>query len=985
MTFFQKRDSKYFEEGARSLIKAITGFEEDDENFEICLNFTLSNFLHHRFLEVNSHQVRRTVDGLCEKFTIQSHYEKAEALHTLSSSLFESISKEGSTEQETDYAVLSLLLHLSESVDANQEIIKVLDDDEDGEKSKEEIDWAEYLQEGEEEYVAFSDEDKLWSDGEEEDSLEEDFFTCPPRRDDSGIDISPESNSIPPQIQFQSSEATYPASKQTWLHHYIKSPYWNSQHQVSSINPPSETLSANLTKEWEKHMQKETVIYNPDTKAMLTEDVIIRESLWMLHGVKNLYLFSWDGTQFSVNRDVHLSHLTSNTLAELLSKLCMYGNKVVVLHDFVDKAYSPHSHSSHHCQTYQAYATSLCSSLKQFSDLLASVEKQVISQEETLTLSQLFQKLKPCLENLELISCIHSEAVEKCPPNSSSRERAVRLLTVLWKHLAQSNTWMSTSTVQTVLSLFLKTIRPYFNLLEGLVKYGCLEDPCQEFIVQRKGNVSVLDKEFWWTAISLQDLPSDVGSDFFLKPLLPSILLAGKSMEMLRHLGHLSEITSVQDSSGSLYSQLLMSVRDMFNKLVEASGPKENCESGDKCDLQNHVDQNKGCVEWEKYIPSDPLLQKNFEDILNSDGGLNYIDNSDDIEKILENLRLDVLLPLNLILEGAMHSCIRNACNVSCSKLIQVLKEKHHLMDHVSVMKKYYLMESGDVMFSFYSEIFQKICCGDKWQDLSFLFLALQDAISKQDEETAQRLSIFLKNENQVISKPLSHLDSLQLFYEAQWPIKVVLSSDAQKQYCQVFCFLLQVKCAKYVLDELRFADLQCDEDESDVPAIIAFIPKPDIPKEQKIHGMFLLRMRLLHFVNGFHTYVMTSILHSSGQELDEELEKVENLDQVIHAHSRYLSSLHERCLLDTKLSLLKEQIFRILNLSLKFQQLWQSGINKVSLEELENIEKEFNSCHNLLTSYLNKPLKRGAYPHLKALACAVLYTSPLQQIFQGS
>ena len=55
-------------------------------------------------------------------------------------------------------------------------------------------------------------------------------------------------------------------------------------------------------------------------------------------------------------------------------------------------------------------------------------------------------------------------------------------------------------------------------------------------------------------------------------------------------------------------------------------------------------------------------------------------------------------------------------------------------------------------------------------------------------------------------------IDMVQLvpFGQVPWPVDVVISSKCQAIYNQIFTFLLQVKRAKYCLDELRFCGKYC-------------------------------------------------------------------------------------------------------------------------------------------------------------------------------
>uniref|UniRef100_A0A8C0ZR65 Uncharacterized protein n=1 Tax=Castor canadensis TaxID=51338 RepID=A0A8C0ZR65_CASCN len=60
------------------LILRVTGLQDEaDPNFQLALNFAWSNFRFHRFLDVNSHKIEKTIEGIYEKFVIHSDLSKA--------------------------------------------------------------------------------------------------------------------------------------------------------------------------------------------------------------------------------------------------------------------------------------------------------------------------------------------------------------------------------------------------------------------------------------------------------------------------------------------------------------------------------------------------------------------------------------------------------------------------------------------------------------------------------------------------------------------------------------------------------------------------------------------------------------------------------------------------------------------------------------------------------------------------------------------
>ncbi|PIO26828.1 hypothetical protein AB205_0030610 [Aquarana catesbeiana] len=111
------RFEKEQERDVKELVSCVSGLHDDsDKNFQLGLQYALSNFRFHRYLDVSSHQIHRTLDGMYEKFVINSDLSKAESWKRLTDEFlnFPLPNTEG-TKSDAHYAILSLLLCLSDA------------------------------------------------------------------------------------------------------------------------------------------------------------------------------------------------------------------------------------------------------------------------------------------------------------------------------------------------------------------------------------------------------------------------------------------------------------------------------------------------------------------------------------------------------------------------------------------------------------------------------------------------------------------------------------------------------------------------------------------------------------------------------------------------------------------------------------------------------------------------------------------------------
>ncbi|XP_022254247.1 gamma-tubulin complex component 5-like [Limulus polyphemus] len=1007
--FKKSRDAK-IENFSRKLIKRITGLKDDDQNFQLCIEFVDSNFKYHRFLDVNSHQVQKTIDGLSEKFLIHGQYQKARSFKSLTTQLLDSVRISHFSQKDDVFSILSLLLHLSESPVNYNYTPRLVFKDKRVVDVSEDVDWGTYLLEGEELSSKFSDsQEEYLSDDEDlevekEEPLDIKLPKYPPRRDDSGIDIcsyGKGKSSSPETPEIDSTFSLHCTSGYSWLTQNIQPSYW-SKASVQHSEPLSNSWVSNFVKEWEQYLEQTSEFYVKGQNIVLTERQVIRELLWMLSGIQDLFLFVWKDNRFCVQEDVQLSHLTQGCLSAFLQKFCDYGTTVVKLSLFVREISS--SSSTNHCPSYQAYAAALSHLLGTFSCVLRRYEKILIKQEETLTLSMVLHGLQKSLQDIATLGNLHSKAVESISTDSPAWHRAVCLLSAIYAQLDQHDALPKdeNESKNIILLLFLHTCQPYMNYLEGIIsKNHSFTDPDEEFIICRSSMVSTDDEAFWEKALSVRDIPNSLKKSLFLSPFLADVVTASKSMELLQRTGYKCEIFK---SKGSLYSRFLTNLikcleyancqvqRTSNNQVANIETSSEELKSRYKAEETNkNVDEIDSLTSRFNYWLTwtgveNPFLWTNFQCLLKPcpTNLESETKQNEWCHKI--SVHSSVTLPLTHLIQDALRPLVEEECTKTCQCLIEVLKREYHLSYHLESIKNFFLMAAGDVMFSFCSEIFDRMSEEENILDPFFLNAALEDALSWRELRESHRLNVTI-NPDYVPQKgsSLNILENIVLQYQVTWPVNVLLSSNSLQIYNQVFTFLLQIKCAKYLLDELRFSDLNEKEPEIDSDeelTILTANTKPNIPHLQKIHGMIQLRIQILHFINSLHAYIMTEVLQPASGELDSFLKSAVNFDQVISTHNQYLCRLQEHCLLSPHLSILKKCVSRVLDLAPSFQHCWLEGAANINVSTLQHIEEEFRHCQQFLVSYLARPTRKGTFPHMESLAFAIQTLETMTKLF---
>ncbi|KAM4628694.1 gamma-tubulin complex component 5 [Polymixia lowei] len=1003
---------KEIEKETKNLIRCISGIEdEEDQNFQMALKFACSNFRFHRYLDVDSHKVQRSIRGIYEKLMVHSDLSKAESWGRLTEEFLNSpLPNTDGTKTDVHHSILSLLLFLSGSPsNTNFTERPRLKEAE----LKDNFNWAKYLMEGEDIDVGPYPDTPEWS---EEESEEEEDSQQPISRGDSGIQVdrTPQEDQDNTNKTVQVTWTVGEPDSRTWLEQHVVTPYWVAH---APRFPHSLHLHSNLLNVWDQHLYNTDPLYLPEEKAFVTETQVIRETLWLLSGVKKHFIFQHHDGKVSVRNNVVVTHLTSNCLRSVLEHIAVYGQAVFRLQRFIDEVTGyntepcpPGSGSSHTSKkgseppfrTYQAFVWALYKYFTTFKEELTTIEKELIckGRYETVTLSGVLERLSPHLAQIKVLHKVFCTGVAEVPPETPNVVRASHLLNTLYKAIIEYDSVgeASEQAVALLFSLWTETVRPYLEIVDEWIVHGQLFDPAKEFIIQRNKDVPVNHRDFWYATYTLYSVSETVeneeklndaasgssGGDqgsssrqltmvSFLKPVLKQIIMAGKSMQLLKNLdckeAEPCESSSRDAERKSLYTRFLESVQSRLSSREESPTDTVTEQQATKRSLI----KMQSIVAQHLQIDNihDPLLAINFARL--------YLEQSDFHERfsggdfIVDRSSQSVTCQtFELTLRSCLYPHIERRYIECCGNLMKTLKKDYKLLEYLQAMRNYFLMEAGDTMYDFYTAIFDKVLEKESWQQLSFLNVQLQEAVGQRCPEDSSRLSIFLETLDPARKKqPVNNLDVLTLSYKVPWPVDIVISSECQRIYNQVFLLLLQIKWAKYSLDTVRFSDLTVATKKLDGGVAEEVTAKDHI--NQQIHRMCLLRVKLMHFVNSLHNYIMTRILHSTGLEFQHQVQEAKDLDQLIKIHYRYLSTIHDRCLLREKVSFVKEAIMKVLNLVLIFSDRWQAGFGAWKIESIDKMESDFKNCHMFLVTILNKAVCRGSFPHLESLALSLM------------
>nr|XP_045606882.1 gamma-tubulin complex component 5-like [Procambarus clarkii] len=1030
-----------FDALTQELVTHVLGFQEGEENFIRSEQFVLSNLLYHHCLAVNSHAVRRSIDGLALKFTIHGQHHRAQQLMSLTSEFLSSPLFKDHFQTDVEWSLLSLLLHLSNSptqVPVREIQSKaVAETTEEG--PQEQIDWVAYLGTGEPKYILGPEEPLSdWSSDSEcsddEGSGAAQLRTClvntlPPNYT---AELLPSKQLTTRELLEQIHRA------KSWVSAKIHLQYWGPQR--SQQPPLSDHPAANVAKLWEVEQGLRGLCQH------LSEWSVMREVLWVLLCPVPSYVFILNKKgSFTLKPNISLASLTPGATSRLLEYLCEPLNQLRTLDAFMHKYEFP-SVDPPTPATILAYTAGLRLWRHRFQSYLVALEDRVKKQESTCTLLWLEGELQPWLRTLMSIYAVHSTAtiniMEKSP-----RYTAVRLLGTLCEGVEGA----SEAGIRGVLMrLLLHSLRHYLSIIHSWLLHGTFVDHAKEFIIQRDESVKAHDERFWNEAFTISLEEDEQSCDMqdpmktilrFLSPLVASLTTVGKSRELLaildveplpKHSGacSLSQLKAETDQESSLDEVVVKYVKQTVCPASSESvdGNNDNTASGEE-DADSVLTESSSHLspDWEE---KDPILLAAFTDTNQDSRHASTPAAVDSVTSLIEDIG-DVPRAVSVVslLTSALCPLVKRKQDVLSARLTCVLVEKNQLDRHCQAVRSVLLMEAGDIMLEFYSHLFAKLESGDGVDGIS-LTLHLQYCIARLYPEFAQYFSVSLAHEVDarisedseasalgpnagrsdsmlVIEKitgssgtlradrerghttchtseaapnmPLSKvgLPDIRIQYQAPWPANLVLTEPIMKQFNMLFHFILSLKRVTYGLERLKFKDLASWQ------AVISSEGATEEtvgPLQSRLHRLQLFRQWLLCFSRQLHDHFANTVFLPYHQAVEKLFASRPSLNTIKAEHTKLVNRLMTECLMGSNDKILPLQVVlnKVFWLTRRLSELWLRDIGHVSTDELASLESQYTQVHRYLVNFLTTLVTLHFVPHMEGLTRTLVDTVPL-------
>ncbi|KAK0171743.1 hypothetical protein PV328_005153 [Microctonus aethiopoides] len=971
------------------LITAITGFEQSDEGFRTCERFVFSNIKHHRYLSINAHDTRKAIEDIKKKLTIYGKYTVANEFSNLVDTFLTSFVFDQHPQYDLQWSLLCLLLNLSSETDKSTveflhttRIDKTLNNAIISESNEvNEIDWGEYLKDGQEDFFCDYGEssESEWSDCDDEPNADNeiDKETKKSQPNNTAIaDLDPigiTDQSEPVDLLTQAVES------RKWLDLNIENSWWNSisQHECKVS---SKSSHAHLCQLYNKE-----VLNNPQVIATITEYQACREVLWMFHIPTKMVVYDEiTPNKFSVLPNLSIPSLTAPAFNNAFSNFCKYFSMIRTLDTFEEKLWIMDNSDTLPPLTYTTYNVAMKQYLIDIKQNIVKIESKAMRQNEITTFCTLSRDLENCMSRIQMLYKIHQSVIDS-DISLSNWKKTYKLLYGLYNEMENSPSCTRTNLCA---SLYLSSLRVYLNIIDTWLSEGRLEDFRDEFLINKIVEKSKHEDEPIMNKFKIRFVDDDDEfHDPIMKKLIRKVRDMGRSIELLVTMDRISELWKSNAEQNT--SQLSLNDEFIAEVIAELSKYGKNCVDELDANEEFAQDGNESMIDSETSSPNsifsdveanirkqvlrinNPFLMKVFQDYLPSMGiaAVDAVDsNSKNNEEICDNWGINIfhklekispfILPYREVLERVLEKILdrRYSC---ASKLVKdILIDEYKLGQHLKLMRSIYMMERGHIMKKFYQHMFQAIENNSCWMNPYNLTSILEEVLSDEWRDSTSHNHWTISVEDNGIRQVLQTVDRTNLYYSIGWPINMVLNDEVLAKYNAIFRFQLKLKWALWSLNNLRFVDLEGKDPNNMKDLIYHFYAR----------RLESLRFWLLHAIGSIHTYLSGQVLQSLGSLFEKSLDHANNLDDIVEIHNNYLDKVHEHCLQTPQFTDVMVTINNLLGMCAHIRDRWNRGVKQLIPSELDLMESSYTKYHTYLALALHNAVQHKEADYCKSV-----------------
>lgn len=768
-------------------------FKTNDENYNTCIQFTYSHLKYHRFLTINSHEIKREIDGICEKLRFSNFHDTEKKFRKL---VEDSITHELAVnhyEKDVMYSILSLLAtlafdpinNLKSKLLIGEDIItfqpvsiqaptktsdvfihSLLKDNFKLRRNETDSELSEWTDSDEEEVE--SNSQNMATAEEKEVSTSKTFF-----------DI----NALKPPGKPTVFKTMCIENSKEWLQRNIQSSWWFDG--LTSVEITSSHTMANFCDRWQNYLSiKSSGFIKQLPVSLISEYCLLREIFWMFANPVDCKFFKIDEDTISLRPNVTLPSTTPKSLNIFLAESVRSINLMHRLKSNCLKSYQSSSLS----HTQESYFKIIQGILDEILNFILEEEDVVKSRKETYTIVSFHNKFQPHAKMLEMLWNIHETSVlddSKYPPHIC----ASYLLASLNYHVQISCTKEKKNLA---IVLFMTCLRTYMEIVEIWWTQARLNDVKLEFLMERKNENGFetiqprlleksKDKSFYLN----KAISNKITENSIIAVMLSYSVKASFTLNIIRELDRVHEMRQIVNDSTPLYDEFVNKVSNDISKFTQQQRGAKNLKLKGKAN--NKVLKNRQLAEDIRngmLANGDELLllafKSTFERLSNEKGMTPSEPSPFPTYDVLNNSSTFTLLPLEQSMWGIMNDLLSNKISIAERFVMNIYFHEFHIQQKFQEIRRVFFL-SSELANIFYINLFSET--GETlWANPYLLTVALNDAICSNRQNNSALFSVEVSRRFDHNSA-LEAVDGLTLYYNINKNLANVFTPKSMQKY----------------------------------------------------------------------------------------------------------------------------------------------------------------------------------------------------------
>lgn len=276
--------------------------------------------------------------------------------------------------------------------------------------------------------------------------------------------------------------------------------------------------------------------------------------------------------------------------------------------------------------------------------------------------------------------------------------------------------------------------------------------------------------------------------------------------------------------------------------------------------------------------------------------------------------------------------------------LMDVIHKRYRFKDHCLAIKRYLLLGQGDFVQYLMDVVGPEL--SEPANRISSFHLAglLETAIRASNAQYDDRDIL-----DRIKVKMMDHGDGdrgwdvFSLEYDARVPLDTVFTASVMKRYLKIFNFLWKLKRVDHSLTGIwKTMKPNC------------IVSSPFYKEGTNIRSQFVSVLRkcqvlfneMNHFVTNFQYYIMFEVLEVSWARFSEEMDSAKDLDDLLLAHDKYLTSIVEKSLLGERSHGILRNLFALFDIILQFRSHADRWFERIYELQLRLDCCIINQCH---------------------------------------